>query len=55
MRLLFKLSGTHDVNEELRRHSEREGGSQYMFCGEVCESVAPVMRDIQNMMLLGQA
>ena len=39
-RSLFKLrSGTHGLNEELGRHSGREGKYMCNLCGEDCESV----------------
>ena len=40
-RLLFKFrSGTHGLNEELGRHSGREGKKECVLCGDECESVS---------------
>ena len=42
-RLLLKFrSGTHDLNEELGRHRNREGKSECTFCGAKCKSVVHV-------------
>ena len=39
-RLLFKFrSGKHGLNEELGRHSDRDGRVECMLCGAECESV----------------
>ena len=39
-RLLFKFrSGTHGLNEELGRHSDRDGRVECTLCGAECESV----------------
>ena len=38
-RLLFKFrSGTHGLNEELGRHSDRDGRVECTLCGAECES-----------------
>ena len=43
-RLLFKFrSGTHCLNEELGRHSDRDGRVECTLCGAECESVAHVL------------
>ena len=43
-RLLFKFrSGTHGLNEELGRHSNRDGRKECMLCGAECESVCHVL------------
>ena len=40
IRLLFKFrSGTHGLNEELGRHRGRNGRTECVLCGDVCESV----------------
>ena len=42
-RLLFKFrSGTHGLNEELGRHSDRDGRVECILCGAECESVVGV-------------
>ena len=39
-RLLFKFrSGKHGLNEELGRHSDRDGRVECTLCGAECESV----------------
>ena len=39
-KLLFKFrSGTHGLNEELGRHSDRDGRVECTLCGAECESV----------------
>ena len=41
--LLFNFSsGAHGLNEELGRHSDREGRVECMLCGAGCESVVHV-------------
>ena len=43
-RLLFKFrSGTHGLNEELGRHSDRDGRVECTLCGAECESVVHVL------------
>ena len=43
-RLLFKFRpGTRGLNEELGRHRGREGKSECVLCGAVCESVVHVL------------
>ena len=43
-RLLFKFwSGTHALNEELGRHSWRNGRTECILCGDECESVVHVL------------
>ena len=43
-RLLFKFrSGTHGLNEELGRHSNRDGKKECDLCGDECESVSHVL------------
>ena len=43
-RLLFKFgSGTHGLNKELGRHSDREGRVKCTLCGAECESVVHVL------------
>ena len=43
-RLLFKFrSGTHGLNEELGRHSYRDGRVECTLCGAECESVVHVL------------
>ena len=43
-RLLFKFrSGTNGLNEELGRHSGREGNKECELCGNECESVSHVL------------
>ena len=43
-RLLFKFrSGTHGLNEELGRHSNRDGRKECGLCGDECESVSHVL------------
>ena len=45
-RLLFKFrSGTHGLNEELRRHRGREGRKECLLCDAECESVSHVLWD----------
>ena len=42
--LLFKYtSGTHGLNEELGRHSDRDGRVECMLCGAECESVVHLL------------
>ena len=42
--LLFKFrSGTHGLNEELGRHSDRDGRGECTLCGAECESVVHVL------------
>ena len=36
-------SGTHGLNEELGRHSDRDGGVECTLCGAECESVVHVL------------
>ena len=44
VRLLFKFrSGTHGLNEELGRHSDRDGRVECTLCGAECESVVHVL------------
>ena len=38
-RRLFKL-GTYGLNEELGRHSDRDGGVECTLCGAECETVS---------------
>ena len=42
-RLLFIMSGTHGLTEELGRHRRREGKSECTLCGAECESVVHVL------------
>ena len=43
-RLLFKFrSGTPGLNEELGRHSDRDGRVECTLCGAECESVVHVL------------
>ena len=43
-RLLFKFrSGTHGLNEELGRHSDRDGGVECTLCAAESESVVNVL------------
>ena len=43
-RLLFKFrSGSRGLNEELVRHSDRDGRVECMLCGAECESVVHVL------------
>ena len=43
-RLLFKFrSGTHGLNEELGRHSDRDGRVECTLCAAECESVVHVL------------
>ena len=43
-RLLFKFrSGTHGLNEELGRHRGRNGRTEWVLCGDECESVVHVL------------
>ena len=43
-RLLFKFrSGTHGLNEELGRHSDRDGKVECTLCGAECESVVHML------------
>ena len=43
-RLLFKFrSGTHGLNEELGRQSDRDGRVECTLCGTECESVVHVL------------
>ena len=43
-RLLFKFrSGTHGLNEELGRHSDRDGSAECTLCGAECESTVHVL------------
>ena len=43
-RLLFKFrSGTHGLNEELRRHRGRNGRTEYVLCCDECESIVYVL------------
>ena len=40
---MFKFrSGTHGLNEELGRHSDRDGRVECTLCGAECESVVHV-------------
>ena len=41
---MFKFrSGTHGLNEELGRHSDRDGRVECTLCGAECESVVHVL------------
>ena len=43
-RLMFKFrSGTHGLNEELGRHSNRDGRKECELCGDECESVSHIL------------
>ena len=41
LKFIFR-SGTHGLNEELGRHSGREGMKEFLLCDE-CESVSHVL------------
>ena len=43
MRELKFRSGTHGLNEELGRHSDRDGRVECTLCGAECESVVHVL------------
>ena len=41
---MFKFrSGTHGLNEELGRHSDRDGRVECMLCGAECKSVVYIL------------
>ena len=37
------MSGTHGLNEELGRHTGREGKTECSLCGDECENVSHVL------------
>ena len=37
------MSGTHGLNEELDRHTGREGKTECSLCGDECENVSHVL------------
>ena len=42
--MLFR-SGTHGLDEESGRHSDRDGRVECMLCGAECKSVVHVLRE----------
>ena len=49
-RLLFKFrSGTHGLNEELGRHSDRDGRVECTLCGAECEDVVRVLWECSSL------
>ena len=55
-RLLFKFrSGTHGLNEELGRHSGRNGRTKCVLCGNECESVVHALWECPITRIVGKS